>query len=673
MDTLIIFLSLTTFLSFTLAWLMSAYGWGRVVTGFIGKSDPPASYLATFGIGLWIFLGGVLNVIGIATPIALLSILGIGLIGAAPGVFRAAKGHLQAFRLSKESDPQSRGVNVLTSLANTLPILIVLSVSAYLFIAIVPAAAFNYHDDFHTYLVHSIRMLDTGSVVSSPFDFLGPGTAGGQSFLLAFYLAVFPVQFVNILEPVLFYLLCGLLINDFGKKMSFNWLPRIIILLAFTFINSQYVNVSPSYSAVLMMLGLSYSTILYVDTHGANHDGHNVLNYVPILIFAAAVLSLKLTFLIFSGAYVILLSLLIYLLKPLRGKLRFSMLGALAGLILFLSPWIWLSMENYFSIISWSFNRLTQLDPAIGNTESLIGPLALFSSEKLFWGGSYLSYGAVLLTAIFSLIVAAYHLARTKNDRDPNLIILVAFVTAGLTSYLVFSYLLSSRLAIRYSCPVLIAMLPTSLLLLGKTINTGNFVWRGARFSFVGVFLLSCHAIVAYLFYDDFNRRMGAAYNARSTLSFSMSRSNSYLQYNKYALGDARRDTVRNLQRTIPKGKTIFSWMATPFHLDYSRNNIITLDTPGINELARKFNFRDGARGFEEFLDDNNIHYVIWEYNSFGMRHTNRLKRELGSSSRAENARFNLQLISIMKSLLRNNATLYKDDNVVVIRVGRPN
>jgi len=294
-------------------------------------------------------------------------------------------------------------------------VLVVLSVSAYLFISIVPAAAFNYHDDFHTYLVHPIRMLDTGSMVSSPFDFLGQGTAGGQSFLIAFYLTLFPVDFVNILEPVVFYLLCGLLINDLGKKMSFGWLSRIIILLAFTFINPQYVNISPGYSAVLMMLGLAYSTILYVDTYAITNSNMRIRNYAPILLFAAAMPSLKLTFLIFSTAYIVLFPLLIYLLKPKSGGIKFPLSASIIGFGVFLLPWIWLSVDSYIKLISWGLNKLTQLQPSIGGAGSLKASLALPSSEKLFWGGSYLSYGAILLATLLSLTIALYYLAKKKK------------------------------------------------------------------------------------------------------------------------------------------------------------------------------------------------------------------------------------------------------------------
>ena len=62
-----------------LAFLASAYGWGRLLFKPIyGDGETGWAYDTVLGLAVWVFIGGILNVAHFAYPIALDCIFGLG-------------------------------------------------------------------------------------------------------------------------------------------------------------------------------------------------------------------------------------------------------------------------------------------------------------------------------------------------------------------------------------------------------------------------------------------------------------------------------------------------------------------------------------------------------------------------------------------------------------------
>jgi len=195
----------------------------------------------------WIFVGGILNVLGLAYPLALDSIIFLGLAYAALTFLRSWR--LQAFS-SYRNLYLSRDY-----LLRFLPAFIVILI-VFIFVAstISSPQAFNFHDDLEKYLSHPIRMLATGTLAGSAFNALGSETFGGQAFLHGFAVAHWPLGYVNTIDSVFAFVLCLMMLLSVALRARLPfWLIPLVVTVPI-FINPQYVNISSIYTAILLIL-----------------------------------------------------------------------------------------------------------------------------------------------------------------------------------------------------------------------------------------------------------------------------------------------------------------------------------------------------------------------------------------------------------------------------------
>jgi hypothetical protein len=225
---------------------LSLFGWGRLLENFFQISWP-FSLTISLGMAGWIFLGGILNLLGLAYPLALDSIILFGLAYSALTFLRSWR--LQVF--SNYRNLYFSKDYLLRFLPAAIVILIVFIFVAY---SISSPKAFNFHDDLEKYLSHPIRMLATGSLGGSAFNALGSETFGGQAFLHGFAVAHWPLGYVNTIDSVFAFVLCLMMLMSVALRTR---LPFWFILLVVTvpiFINPQYVNISSIYTAVVLIL-----------------------------------------------------------------------------------------------------------------------------------------------------------------------------------------------------------------------------------------------------------------------------------------------------------------------------------------------------------------------------------------------------------------------------------
>lgn len=175
--------------------------------------------------------------------------------------------------------------------------------------------------------------------------------------------------------------------------------------------------------------------------------------------------------------------------------------------------------------------------------------------------------------------------------------------------------------------------------------------------------------LVVALFLEVFAANLVKAYKQGTRIAFAMP--SQYFAYVRGALSDVTRERVRKAQNTIPEEDPVFAWMATPFHLDFSRNSLVVLDTPGLEALAESIDFDAGPKELEDYFRDQDIRYLMWTRQGLGMRSESRLRGELGTH-RHLSARRNLYLLDAMNSLLRRHEKIFDDDELVVIDLGAP-
>ncbi len=631
--------------------LASSYGWGSLVARAIYGQRQPAGFSSALGCAVWIFVGGVLNITHTIGPFSLnaLIVVGIGL---------TLLDLLQSPRPKSDMHPRPEH----------LPKLIILVVTAFYAFTLLPTTAFNFHDDFHTYLLYPMQMLQTGAAGTAVDDLRGYGTLTAQSFLLSPLLLYLPISFANGFDLVFCYMVCGFLIDDIGKKAGLHWLFRLIPVLAFILIHPLYVNLSALYSGSLMVLGLLYASRLAAEVEPGKL-GALIVGLLPPALFASCLASLKLTFVGFVAVYVV--SFIAFF--PALGWQARQAIWAGASLIsmslLLALPWAAVSLSSYSELIGKAIANITGSGGwSYDGSDTSTGPMGLFSASRLSWGGSFIAYLLMLFAIALALAGSMRRLWRSERvARDRNLIVGASAFIAVLLSTVLISYQVRPDLTVRYATPLLIAVFPMTISLLASSLSLQISQDRAVRMSTLGAILLIGQVLVMGQFVDVFATNLSKALRQGTILSFPLSgRGFTFIHS---ALARETRDAVRAAQDTIPQGEPFFAWLATPFHLDFARNGILTLDTPGLAVLADRVDLESGHPGFVDYLRRRGIRYLMWNENSPGMRGEKALEWELNTRRQAL-ARDNLKMIQTMRALSDTHVSLFDDGSLVVIDIG---
>jgi len=192
------------------------YGWGWAFRRLFRMAAGAWAVTLTLGLAAVVFLGGMLNAVGLAYPAALACVAAGGMVLAVVALWRSQTG-LGAIRERLAAERW----NVLAILIPTAAIL------AFTIATQLPPDAYNYQDDFEKYFVHPVRMLATGTLFGSPLSSIGSETLGGIAFLDGFAVALFPIVYINCVDAVFGLFLCLVLAGGFtGGDTALRRQPR---------------------------------------------------------------------------------------------------------------------------------------------------------------------------------------------------------------------------------------------------------------------------------------------------------------------------------------------------------------------------------------------------------------------------------------------------------------
>ena len=192
----IAFLMINFFLSSAAigAFMVSTYGWGSLgVRIFHHRETESSDYTMGLGLAIWIFIGGYLNAGGVAYPLALHILFFAGLVMFIAFVLLRFREYYFAY-VGKGDPTETCSLRETQELAHAhitsdrtgialilrkwiseknldialvvdiLCIFVVVAVTLFFVYTLMPANAFNLHDDFYKYLVRPVRMLQSGSL-----------------------------------------------------------------------------------------------------------------------------------------------------------------------------------------------------------------------------------------------------------------------------------------------------------------------------------------------------------------------------------------------------------------------------------------------------------------------------------------------------------------------------
>jgi len=652
--------------------MASLYGWGCLVNRWSYGALPSGwAYPSALGIAFLIAVGGVLNLVYLARPPVLLALLAVGLGLAIFFVYRTWRDHQKGYQATNEHRPKTGWKTT----GNLIYLAFILVVFSFLVQALLPSRSFNFHDDYHIYLLWPVRMLQTGSLGGNPFDQLGFIGLGAQSFLQGMFLTLSSVDDINAFDAILCLILTLGLLKEIGERLGVRMVFTLAACGLALLINPQYVNVSSLYSGALMLLGLTYGTLLLTESLASPDSPGVIRATVPCSLFFAALLSLKTTY-VFVGPlfWVASLAGTLVLLKDKKRTFWAHVSSAVISVALLL-PWLLLNLDRYIRKIRYLIEGIRYPSFSnFGGGSTLIKKnlvlSQLISNEELFWGNNYRDFLIIDVMLLLALAIAGWFVWRRRDERK-TIVRLLPFLVLGVSvivNYFCYCNLVSFRAdqVIRYSCPLLIGAAPLAVLLAGWLWEQGLMHRPGMPGNYKTPLVLGGLLVIFQLanvgmFQGTFVERVKRAENYGSLISFPLVYNRHYIDYNAYALSDEAHRWLSFVQGMVPAGESIFAWVSMPMYLDFNRNEIFTTSEYGISNPFLVMPLTEGVEGMQRFFRQRGIRYFIWEYKGYGMKP----EEQLGGVQR--------KFIEVLVNFLPESRVLYNDGSVIAFDIGSGN
>ncbi len=660
--------SLITPAIFILSFFVSSYGVGKTATCFFYKGEKIGlAFAATLGITIFIAFGGIFNTFHVAYPFALKSSLVLGITLAIAHLCLTIRNRLQTDTptitfIEKLRNPEIR----LKALENSALLLVILTALIFCTYFLMPVSAFNYHDDFHTYLDLPLQMLQTGSFQNNPFSPLGLHYLGGQSFMQSFSQVFFDIRYINAFDAIICFVLGMGVLVEFGKTSGSGFGSILLAVVLYLFINPLYVNTSALYSCSLMILGLVFSTYrlreIY-DTGDLPEKKKLLSAVIPVALFYAALATLKATFAIFIILYFLICFTIDALWLKNKKQMLTANLGTVITAILMLVPWLAISSAKYVRMLQHPPASQQHAETPVFLNLEKIGDV--FSTTDIFWGNSFPDYLIILMALGIIFIAGSYCLFKRDNDIPyqasmPVIAAAGACIISFFLSLVFFNHPIQGL--IRYSTPIIIAVLPLTTLLAGRYAANAATVHDSqipSKMLTQGMsFLFALHLVIAGTFLGSFIDRIERITERRTMISFPFR--DSYLESMKNTLSQKREEQIRTAQARTEEGTKILAWVSTPFQLDFKRNNILLIKI--LMSPWRDIPIGADSDELLSYLRGKGIRHIIWEYNGFAVT----------SLKFCQDFRYMdfLYLINTLRDLASKTKIIYHQESILVLDIG---
>jgi hypothetical protein len=668
--------------TFFFLFFFSLYGWGALLLYVSGERFYKTPfYASSVGMAFLIFIGGLLNGLNLAYSSSLNMLFFSGLsitIFLCIRFILHEKIHADVIQLK---DVFLK--DWILSLLNSISGLIICAILIFLLIHLLPSSNYNFHDDLQKYIPRPVKMLQTGTLGGNPFSIIGIDSLGAQEFLNAFSLNAADVAYLYAFDSIFCFTLCALVLFDVCKTLELKTSLAIIPVFALILINPQSVNISSLYSGTLLTITLILS-LTSITKEITNPDKELAFNRIlPAALIFTAIICLKITFIPFLCAYLILYFLIsFYLNRQFKRLIVFFLYFALASFI-FILPWILTHFDNFSAALLG--RTLSGTDVSTAKSSALYGSslsasfdnlMSIFSYSSLFYGSKSLSYtlcvGIILMIVAFSCIKAPLK----KNGIFLPSIAGACLACAGI--YFIFPLLFPADLSIRYILPMLIAVFTTAIVYLLTLFNSTYFTQINSRSSAIEkVIVLSCFIIPLIISGADFSnilsKRAVRIIMHHTTLSFPLGENNYYKTYNELMFSDRVKQFFTDIQNSVEEGSTILAWVSAPFHLDYARNQIFSIgDSSGLTSPWLNLPMGADTQTVKAFLLQKKIKYILWESKGYNMRTRQGYQRLAASSyvGRRVIGEHGLYLHEHLEKIVNSSKVLFGNGRIVLCEIG---
>jgi hypothetical protein len=610
-------------------------GWGALVARIVGVDPPDLALRATWGAAAYLAIAGPLVAVGQCSRLAILTLVAIGAAGF-------------TWRELTTPNPSWRAAQRGLRLARTQPAvatLVGLAAVLVAFHALGGAARLdrNPWDDDLAYTPLLKRLLDVGNLIE-PFSFRRLGSYGGQTVLQGLA-GVRNLASVNLLDRGLAPLLVILLLVGHARaaRTSGLWLGVAILVVLFM-PDLSVTNTASHWTGVAMFLGL-YRTISLVDAH----PPHRERVVAAAALVAAATCTLRQNYvpvaLLFLGGT--LLSSLRN--RPWRTERRTWLIAGLVGAAT-LVPYAVAAFRS-------SGTFLYPFLPGTWNPTIPLRPTGLTALGELqFLVVCFVeTHGIVVIAPI----IVALGFARDLRPSRP----LTMMLAASAVGFVLLVHSLAAgdsdnlwRYAFGYTTPLVLLF----ALEAGVDRDAAIELPTIGRWVLLAALLVQLNASRAGLprryktFTDDL--REAAAHDRHGDAS---------------ARGEARRYAA--MQATLPPGARAAVMVDDPAYLDFARNDLINLDTPGFASWAPGLPAFQGPEAWRRYFLDHEIRYLAFvrtERSRYFFRRPFWIQRLFTDAEFFQiMSAYTIDAIDTLTALAEHGAR-YDEDGLVVIDLG---
>lgn len=661
------------------AWLaflfFAASGWGHLVVRAIRVDEPDLGLRVAWGLAAFLAVAGVLLAFGTADRASMLALLAAGWAGA-------------AWREGTTGAPAWRCVRVAWEGARQRPALALLAsgLGAIALARVIAGAAsleHNVWDDDVGYLPLLERLVALGDL-NEPFSFRRMGAYGGQLLLQGLAAARGTTVNVNLIDEGLGFGLVLLLLVGHARTLpsgsggngvaGTRALPLALVTLLFLLLPDVGNNTASHFTGVVFFLAL-YRTMAGVDRAAAAQGGEGqALRWLALAaLTGAAAGTLRQNYLaVVAGFFAFaLLSRLVAAARASgwpaawRAERRYWIAALLIGVVV-LIPW-W--------IAAFSSNR-TFLFPFLGGTWNhglTLKPSALTITQEL----SYLAYAAIESEPLAIVTPLALLLLFARDRRASRPLSALFFATCASFLLLVHAFVGSDFASLwRYAFGSGLALTAIFVLeachLGGDVGDSASEAPRAVEVPALGRWILLA-AVLLQLFIA--RQRAPQTYVA---MGREVARALSISGRGDPVARDERA-RYRAMQAAIPAGQPVAVMLDDAAHLDYRRNSIANLDTPGYSSLGapgEQLPSFAGPEAVRRYFTAHGYRYLAFVRPDFSRYFYRRWYwlRELYLDVELFQvmAAYTLDAIESFTALAASSPPLYDRDGLVVVELGPP-